>query len=426
MRWRVQAAVAILVFSVAGMQLTAATPAVAAGETVSITSPAAGSVVTGSAVSVTVVASVPADGGESPYEVELFVDGVSFDSEYCGSGLDPNVCEKAFSWDTTGLSGAHTLQAKFYYAGPDYSVLSSPVVVTVSNPVPTVAIMSPAPGSVVSGSAVQVGVTGSVPASLTWSPYQVELFVDGVSFDSEYCGSGLDPNVCEKAFSWDTTGLSGAHTLQAKFYYAGPDYSVVSSRVTVYVYTASRISFPTVQTVRAGATTTVRGVVVSRVTGRPLPGARLTVTLRPALGLPITRTVTATSTGTFQTSFTARYQTAVAVAVAPGAWWSGTSAATSVRVTAPVVCSVTNPVRRGRTGTVTCRAAYLPRGTAVKLQYYSAGWRTIARATTINAGRIPPLAFKFSSPGRKTLRVVLTSNRVYAATVGPALRTRIT
>lgn len=181
---------------------------------VSITSPSAGSTVSGT---VTVQTSASDNVGVS--SVSLSVDGAA-------SGTDTS-SPYNFSWNTTGVSiGSHTLTATARDAAGNSS--SSSVVVTVGNSAadttaPTVAITSPSNGSTIGGNA---NVTVSVNASDNVGVVRVELYVDGVLT----AGSTSSPFNTK----WNAKRVSsGAHSLQCKAYDAAGNVGT-SSTVTVY------------------------------------------------------------------------------------------------------------------------------------------------------------------------------------------------
>ena len=113
-----------------------------------------------------------------------------------------------WSWDTTkAANGTHTLQARAYDAAGNRGD-STPVNVTVSNTVadttaPTVQINSPVARTTVSGS-VSVSVSASDNVGVT----AVKLYVDGKLVGTVTGGFAV--------FAWNTAGLKGQHTLQAK------------------------------------------------------------------------------------------------------------------------------------------------------------------------------------------------------------------
>jgi Ca2+-binding RTX toxin-like protein len=156
--------------------------------TLEITSPAAGSTVSG-----TVTISAQSTGTVTG--VEFLVDGASL-------GTDWNPADGwSHSWDTTSYAdGGHTVSAVARNDGR----ANDSVDVTVDNfvpPVPTLTITSPAAGSTVSGTVlIQATSTGTVTG--------VEFLVDGASL-------GTDWNPADGwSRSWDTTqSTNGGHTI---------------------------------------------------------------------------------------------------------------------------------------------------------------------------------------------------------------------
>ena len=179
--------------------------------TVSVTSPADGSTVSGS---VTVSAMASDNVGVS--RVEFYVDGTlkgtASSSPY------------AYVWDTTaGADGTHTVLAKAYDAAGNSA--SSSVNVTVSNSPdsspPAVAITYPANGATVSRT-VSVTADASDNVGVT----KVEFLVDGALRATD--------TSAPYGFSWDThADGKGQHTLSAKAYDAAGNTATASITVTV-------------------------------------------------------------------------------------------------------------------------------------------------------------------------------------------------
>ena len=163
--------------------------------TVQINSPVAGATVSGA---VSVKPQATDDVGVT--RLELLLDSTVVATFTSGTGT--------WSWDTTkAANGTHTLQARAYDAAGNRGD-STPMNVTVSNTVadttvPTVQINSPVTGTTVSGN---VSVTAS--ASDNVGVTAVKLYVDGKLAGTVTGGSAV--------FTWNTAGLKGQHTLQAK------------------------------------------------------------------------------------------------------------------------------------------------------------------------------------------------------------------
>jgi hypothetical protein len=180
--------------------------------TVAITSPSEGATVVGLAT-VSVTASTDAALTDYPSTLELLVDGTSFQTKDCPAPLTAHACSLDFAWDATKLSGAHVLTAAVHTTNA-LSSTSAAINVTVSNPAPSVQILSPINGDTVSGIKV-VSIEGVTDAALTDYPSQMTLFVDGAPLQTLSCPLPLTDHTCTVPFSWDSTGLSGSHTLSA-------------------------------------------------------------------------------------------------------------------------------------------------------------------------------------------------------------------
>jgi O-glycosyl hydrolase len=162
---------------------------------VSITAPANGATVSGTA---TVTATATSSIGVASVQFQL--DGTNV-------GSPVTAAPYSYSWDTTKSSnGSHTLKA-IAKDTVGNSTTSAGDTVTVSNAVapPVVSITAPANGATVSGA---ITVSGSASSSLSISSVQVS--VDSGSFSN---ASGTN----SWSFSLDTASLSNAtHTLTAK------------------------------------------------------------------------------------------------------------------------------------------------------------------------------------------------------------------
>jgi hypothetical protein len=186
-------------------------PADTTPPSVSITSPGAGSTVSG-----TISVQVAAGDNVGVSSVSLSVDGVL-------SGGD-NTAPYSFTWNTTAAAnGAHTLTAT---AGDGAgNTTSTSIVVTVSNlsdtTVPTISITSPANGGTVAGN-----VSVLVSAADNVGVVKVELYVDG-----QLKATSMSVPFTTK---WNTKREArGAHTLQCKAYDAAGNVGTSTAR-TVY------------------------------------------------------------------------------------------------------------------------------------------------------------------------------------------------
>jgi hypothetical protein len=197
---------------------------------VSITSPAAGSSVSG-----TVTISATGSDNVGVTKVDFLVDGVLL-------GTDTTSPYSA-SWNTTtATNGSHTLTAKASDAANNQTT-SAPVGVTVDNAPPppdttppTVSITSPAAGSSVSGT-VTISATASDDVGVT----KVDFLVDGVPLSTD--------TTSPYSASWNTTtATNGSHTLTAKAYDAANN-QTISTPIGV---TVSNTAAPTLTVTATG------------------------------------------------------------------------------------------------------------------------------------------------------------------------------
>jgi hypothetical protein len=163
--------------------------------TVSLTTPAAGTAVSGGAVAVSATASD-----------NVAVIGVQFKLDGVNLGAEDTASPYGVSWDTTTASnGSHTLTAVARDAAGNTTTAAG-VVVTVSNDTaaPTVSLTAPAAGTAVSG-AVAVSAAASD-----------DVAVVGVQFKLDGANLGAEDTASPYGVSWNTTTVSnGSHTLTA-------------------------------------------------------------------------------------------------------------------------------------------------------------------------------------------------------------------
>ena len=187
------------------LQAAAVTPALS----VAITSPTSGSTVSG-IVPISATTSSPI----GIAKVQFYVDGVLKSTDL----LSPYT----FSWNSTGLSGSHTLVAKAYDVAGNIAS-SNPVTVTVV-PADTTPPAAKITGYAISGNYMTVTVSASDASG--GKVVKVELYVDGVL------------KATDTASPWSFTVYVGSwakgssHTLKAKAYDAAGNVGT-SSQVTV-------------------------------------------------------------------------------------------------------------------------------------------------------------------------------------------------
>src|SRR5262245_34957318 len=182
---------------------------------VTITAPASGSTVSGTA---TVSASVTIVGA-------LTVGGVQFKLDGANLGAEDTTAPYSVTWNTLAASnGPHTLTA-VGRALLGLSFTADPVTVTVFNDTtpPTVAIVSPASGATVGGT-----MTVSANASDNVGVTGVQFLLDGALL-------GAEDTTAPYAVSWNTTTATNAsHTLTARARDAAGN-TTTSDAVTVTV-----------------------------------------------------------------------------------------------------------------------------------------------------------------------------------------------
>jgi subtilisin family serine protease len=181
--------------------------------TVTITSPANGSEVSGTVI---VMASASDDVGVS--KVEFYLDGVLTSTD--------TVSPYSWGWNTTtATDGSHTIDAKAYDGAGQTD--SDQITVTVSNAdstPPTATITNPADGSEVSGTVIVMA-----SASDNEGVTKVEFYMDGELKSTD--------TVSPYMWGWNTTTVTdGSHTVEAKAYDAAGNTG--SDQVTVTVSNA--------------------------------------------------------------------------------------------------------------------------------------------------------------------------------------------
>ncbi|MFZ4856277.1 MAG: Ig-like domain-containing protein [Desulfuromonadaceae bacterium] len=178
--------------------------------TVDITSPADLENVSG-----TVSLNVAANDNVAVSKVEYYVDGVL-------QGFD-TVSPYAHSWDTSTVSGTHTLVAKAYDAAGNVSQSALKSVTVVNDLIaPTVALTSPAHNTLVSG-VVAISSSASDNVGVT----NVEFYCNGILLYAT--------NVAPYGFNWDTRVLAnGSYSINARAY-DNAGYNTLSSTVAVTV-----------------------------------------------------------------------------------------------------------------------------------------------------------------------------------------------
>lgn len=180
---------------------------------VAITSPADGATVSG-----TVNVDIAATSGIGISKVELYIDGTLAATE--------SISPYSFSWNTTGLSGTHTLIGKVYDVVGSTATSSSVTVNIGSGSNSTTSDTTPPSVSIASITYDGKFLTVSVSASDSQTGVvKVELYVDGALKSTDTSAPW--------AFKLNTKSWpKGTHTLQAKAYDGAGNASTSSSATT--------------------------------------------------------------------------------------------------------------------------------------------------------------------------------------------------
>jgi len=173
---------------------------------VSITTPGNGATVKGN---VTISASAATDPSQTDYPTSItFYDGVNSIGYVNCQGQQ--TCQGSITWRATGLTGPHSLTARVY-TNRSNTVTSSPAVVNVISPPPTVTITSPSAGARLGGTIV-VSVSAATDSSQVDYPTGISVY-DGVSEIGSVSCQGQQ--LCSGSVKWSTHGLTGTHALAA-------------------------------------------------------------------------------------------------------------------------------------------------------------------------------------------------------------------
>ena len=206
--------------------------------TVSISSPTNSAIVSG----LVTIAATAADPGSGVDRVEFSVDGTPIGSDSTAS--------YTATWDSTAASpGSHTIQATAYDVVGNAATASIGVTVPAPDTTPpTVSIVTPTDGSVVSGT-VYIGASAGDSGGSGMS--RVEFRVDGLLVGTSYQHMYVA--------SWDSSGAApGAHAIQATAYdNAG---NSATANITVLI-APSDVTDPTVSITSPGDGSTVSGTV---------------------------------------------------------------------------------------------------------------------------------------------------------------------
>jgi hypothetical protein len=316
------------------------------------------------------------------------------------------------TWDSSGLTGEHSPQAKLTTA-KGQTGLSSAVAVTVTSPLPTAWVTSP--GAVVNGT-VRVTVNGTVDASQSDTAKQLALLVDGTSVGTAPCSGGRS---CSGSVSWNPHGATGSHQLSAQLT-TSAGRTGTGAALGVWVYGGTKVSLSTPPTTIAGRPVTVTGRVLTS-NGLPGAGARVHVVAVSSLGRTSgDGTVTADASGMFTSTYPAQSRTTITATVVAGAQWSSSSATAHGSVTSAPTCTVKASVKRGVADPVSCRLGDVTKGSALSLQVLrGSSWRTVASVRSSGGSWLTSRVFP--TKGIYWVRLSVGSSKDFAAaTSAPA------
>jgi hypothetical protein len=394
---------------------------VSAPPATSIGAPVAGATVSGVVAIVTTGTTSPTQ-NDAPATMQLLIDGAGFGSgpAPCLAPAGQHACSVPYTWDTTGLSGAHTLQTRFV-TRLGVVVLSAVTTVTVVSPAPTVVITSPVNGSTVHR-AVTITVAGAVDATQTDAPASMKLTLDGKALGTvQPCTSvPAAPRTCSTAFAWNTLGLTGKHLLVATLTTAKGAVGV-SAPTAAYVYGGTVIALPKVHTLRAGKTITLKGRVTALINKTGAAGVRVKIVVVPSNGKRSSFYVTTDASGYYRVPFKPAMNTVIQATVVPPAYYGASHTFTKLAVIPQPSCVLKTKLARNAVGKGVCKLRGMPKGTKLKLQYQLKGkWYTLGTGRA--PGTVVPFVYGFKVAGVYHVRLVFAASHVFVATTGPSLK----
>jgi hypothetical protein len=376
----------------------------AAQPLVSVTSPTAGTSVSG-VTSVMATASTPGwNIGALPKYLRLIVDGYGVgDPVTCPTDIDE--CTTSFSWDASPLTGPH--QVSVVLVTGDHYTLSPSVAVTAAEPTPTATILSPSYDSTVSGS-VTVATSGSTAAAAFDQPKTMQLLVDGAPYGVPHpCPLGTTPqHGCTVLIPWQTGALYGPHLLQVRMQTATTSVLSAAQRVNV----AARQATVTVGGLRYAGVDYVKGRVIGS-NHAGIPGAAVTVTITQA-GRPQSRlTLTTSADGTFATPSPLPLTVNTHLVAQVGVALSSASATNLVSVAPRITCAVPATIRHATKATVVCRVPGTPNGTIATLWYDGKSGLHAAAHARAKSGKVT-LTFAIAKKAHRLQAWVVTNGNV--------------
>jgi hypothetical protein len=386
-----------------------------------ISAPATGAIVSGVVAIVTTGGTSPTQ-NDTPATMQLLIDGAAFGAgpAPCLAPAGQHACSVPYTWDTTGLSGAHTLQTRFVtHLG--IVVLSAVTTVTVVSPAPTAVISSPADSSTVHRD-VTISVAGAVDPTQTDAPASMKLTLDGKPLGAVLACTSVPaaPRTCSASLAWNTLGLTGKHLLVATLTTVNGAVGVSAPR-TVYVYGGTVIALPKVPTLRAGKAITIKGRVTALINKSGAAGVRVKILVVPSNGKRTSFYVTTDASGYYKIPFKPAMNTVLEATVAPPAYYGVSHTFTRLNVIPQPSCVLKTKLARNAVGKGVCKLRGMPKGTKLKLQYQLKGkWYTLGTGKA--PGTVVPFRYGFKVAGVYHVRLVFAASHVFVATTGPSLK----
>jgi hypothetical protein len=379
--------------------------------TATVTSPTEASTVSGT-TSIAVTGSTGAVLSDYPAQLVLLIDGTTFQTFNCPTPLNVHTCGASFTWDATGVSGAHTLAVSITTTR-SVTVTGPAVSINVNSPAPTVAITSPASGAQVSGT-VLIPVIGTTDTSQSDKPSLLQMYIDGHLYQDSRCPTTPSAKTCSATFRWDSSGKLGSHSLRARMYSA-KNIAVVSKPVSITVTRVQAVVsvFPPATSI-AGKPSLLKGCVRASSTGLPATKIQVVITVTPSYGKPIVLKTVSGSNGCYTVSYKAVANAVVTAKTVATAKYAASISTKAQVVAVAVACKVSAPkVTVGVKITTTCTLAALKPGLPVEMQFNQGGdWHNVLVVSTGGTKRTFTVAL--GSPGTYLVRVVLPKSRYFA------------
>jgi hypothetical protein len=419
--WSVLAAAGLVAAPFLAPRAVAATAPI-----VQITSPTADSTVKGNVTVDALGQTDPSGTDAMNATMQLIVDGQPYDRAYaCQETSGGDSCPSTLPWDANGLSGTHTLAARFTTASG--VVVDSPTeTVTVVDPTPTAEVFQIS--AIQAGGVATVEGIGGIDPSQTDSGSHMQLYVDGAAMTApaytQRCG-GATPIRCDAFFKWDTTGLSGPHTVAVLFTTAR-GYQAMSAPLTYDVFGATTTTLDmNIDGIHgpfgAGGPTAISGQVNGMVAGVPVAHAPVKLTFTPVVGSPTTITTNTDASGIYSVNYTPKANTTISVTAGGTARWGASTTSAALTVAANLSCSVAHgSVTHGHSDTITCKLPGLPSGTATTLQYRSSGGKWITYGHGHATASKSTFNFTLKHKGSYLLEVTTATNHAYGPSAGIA------